>query len=524
VIPPTPSDAAPNDPPQPLWSRWFYGLIAVATVIIAVVARVVDLDRTPGELYGDIAIVYEYVADIRARRWPTAFVLSAGPLYHYTVAPVLALTGMSYLGFKLASVIVSLLALVTLYGLGRQLHSVELGLLSAFVGAVGSWLLIFSRLGNSQIIIPLLTTSALIFVVRLAKEGRNADVIGCAFVGALGLYTYPQTFILPPVLWATLLCLVWTRMAVRPRHLVWFVLWTIPFALPFGFIVAQDPANFFTGYIGGKLETTANPLATLALNFRNAMGAFNVRGDSVFRSNPPSMPHLDALSGVLWLIGIVFWLLRPRWRLAPAIFVPFVLLQVPSMLVLSFPAEVPSASRTLGVAPLAYLLVASGLWSIAAAIRHVLARWFRAASLIAGVAVVGALALVATLNLERYWGPYVTQLPDDNTPFGRIIAEYIDRLPGETTIYVIGCCWGEWSQPEPKSIQYSTRTQRPIRFVDTDKITCEELRAAEPTVVIWNPNDALPAPQLAPCASLFKVERHLEGDKRVFHASSVAAP
>lgn len=515
--------APPDTPPSRVWNTRFHVFLAVVTAVVAVVVRAVNLDAVPGELYGDIAIVYEYIAEIRAGLWPTGFVLSAGPLYHYAVAPILAVTGMTYFGFKIASVVVSLLALVALYGLGRQLHGVELGLLSAFVGATGSWLLIFSRLGNSQIIIPLLAASALLFVVRLAKGGRWQDVFGCALVGALGLYTYPQTFILPPVLFVTLACLMWTRTAVRPRHLLWFVLWSIPFVLPFGLIVAQDPANFFTGYIGGKIEST-NPLPTLVRNFGNAMTAFNLRGDKVFRSNPQSLPHLDPVSGVLWLVGILFWLMPHRRRFAPAILVPFVLLQVPSMLVLSYPEEVPSASRTLAVAPLAYLLVASGLWWVAAGVRRAIERWSRAASIVAALVVVTAFALITALNVQRYQ-VYAAGLPDNNTPFGRIIAGYIAGLSGDTRVYVLGCCWGTSAQPEPKGIAYALRTPHDVRFVDADKITCDQLREApRPTVVIWGPNYTLPAPQLLGCASLFNAELHTKNDKKVFRSSSLAGP
>ncbi len=506
--------------PVSIWNAWFHVLLAIITIALAVAARLVQLDRIPGEFYGDIAIVYEYVDEIRQGLWPTYFVLSAGPLYHYTVAPILAVTGMNYLGIKLASVIVSLLVLITLYGLGRQLHSVELGLLSAFAGAVGSWLLIFSRLGNSQIIIPLLATSAILLVVRVAKYGRLPDLIGCAFISALGLYTYPQTFIFAPVMFITLLCLWLTGTAVRPRHLVQFIVWLIPFALPFGLIVAQNPANFFTGYIGGKLETSANPLTTLAINFYHAMTAFNIRGDSVFRSNPESLPHLDAISGVLWLVGIAFWLGRGRWRMSPAIFIPFVLFQLPSMLVLSVPGEVPSASRTIAVAPLTYLLVASGLWWIAATLQRSIVRWPGVASSIAGVLVALVLATLATLNIERYWGPYAAGLPDDNTPFGRVIAKYIDALPADTTVMVVGCCWGAGGQPEPKGIEFSLHRSRNVRFITTDKLTCATLRELpQPEVVIWGPHYTLPAPQLTPCANLFTAELHLSNNKKVFYVS-----
>ena len=70
------------------WFRWS----ALATVVIVVFLRLVRLDQLQNELYGDIVLVYEYLVEIRMGRWPTHFTLSSGPLYHYLIVPVIALT------------------------------------------------------------------------------------------------------------------------------------------------------------------------------------------------------------------------------------------------------------------------------------------------------------------------------------------------------------------------------------------------------------------------------------------------
>lgn len=249
--------------PYTAWFPW-----ALGTTLAAILAlRLVDLDRLPGELYGDIAIIYEYVLAIRKGQWPTHYVLSAGPLYQYMIVPVVWLTGLTYYGLKLASVLVSLATLLAIFALGRELIDARFGLLATFVAGVSSWLLIFSRLGNSQILVPLLCTSAVYFAVRLAQYGRSGDALGCGLVSGLGLFCLPQTFILPPVLFLTLLCLRWTGTRVRWTHLLLFAVATLVCALPFAAIVARDPANFFTGYIGGKLVgARGNVLRTLLGN------------------------------------------------------------------------------------------------------------------------------------------------------------------------------------------------------------------------------------------------------------------
>ncbi len=490
-------------------------LALAGTFAIAVALRLWNLDRLPGELYGDIAIVYEYVVDIRSGRWPAHFVLSAGPLYHYAIMPVVSLAGISFLSLKLASVGVGLLVLGATYGLARQLVDTRLALLAVFIAAVSSWLLVFSRLGNSQILVPLLSTGAIWAAVRLARRGKDTDALMCAVLAGLGLLTYPQSFVLPPVLFVTLVLLHWSGTRVERRHLLIFVAVSVLLALPFAALVARDPANFVSGYIGGKLRAHTDPWRALLGNAGRSLLAFHVRGDSVFRSNPASLPHLDIVSGILFLVGVLFWLDPRRRALSPALFAPFVLLQLPATLVLSQPGEVPSASRTLAVAPLAYVLVASGLLRLV----HVLRRrmW------LAWIAVLTLLVIIAGLNLDRYFHLYARGLPDRNAPFGRLIAEYIDELPDGYTVYLVDCCWSPGRQPEIKSVRYVMTKPARLRSIKAAAATCELFRSIPgPAAVIWTPYQPLPGPQLADCAGLGTPRLHRSpAGAPVFHSATI---
>jgi hypothetical protein len=485
------------------------------TIWIALGLRLWRLDSLPGEFYGDIDIVRNYVVAILDRRWPTYFVLSAGPLYHYLIAPLIALLGSSYIGFKLASVVVSGGVLGATWLLARELGGSRLALVATFIASVSSWLLVFSRLGNSQILVPLLAIGSIWLLIRAVRYGHTRDVIACAFVSALGLYTYPQSFVLPPVIGATVLLLGWTHGGVTRRHVLIFAAATLVCAIPFAFIVARDPANFFTGYIGGKLDTGENPIGTLLGNVWHGLLAFHLRGDIVFRSNPPRLPLLDVLSGILFLVGIVFWLMPERRRIAPALLVPLVLLQVPSWLVLSNPIDVPSASRSLAVAPLAYLLAANGLLWIVDRMRSF--RWQ------SQLALAGALLTILALNAERYFVRYADGLPNGNTPFGRIIAEYITTLPAETNVVLVGCCWGDWGQPEPSGIRWALPDLRPIEYFPTDEFGCDQLaNLPRPVEIIWHPREAAPSPSTAACAADLAPVLHLSArDEPVFQSATL---
>jgi 4-amino-4-deoxy-L-arabinose transferase-like glycosyltransferase len=503
--------------PVPLAAQniWFRVAALVAGALILFL-RLVDLDQLQNEFYGDIALLYEYLVAIRAGHWPTYFTLSTGPLYHYLVTPIVGLTGLNFYGIKLASVLVSLGALAATYGLARRLIDDRFALLATCIAGVSSWLLIFSRLGNSQILIPVLTTCASWLALRAIQRSSSADVVACAMVSALGLYLYPQTFILPFVSGLTLLCLHWLGMNIRWADLWRFGLVICICALPFAWIVSRDPANFFSGYIGQKIVSDRSPFATLLGNIGHGLLAFHVQGDSSFRSNPVGLPHLDRISGLLFLGGCVFWLRPSRRRLSILLFLPLVLLQAPSMLVLSQPGEVPSASRTLGAAPFAYILVASGLWWLARTRRPGWPAW------LGPLAAATLLVAIVLLNAQRYFNDYIGGLPYQNTPIGRLVANYVDSLPPTTQVYVVGCCWQD-SMPDPKSIQYVAAHPDQITFIEPERVTCDWLLfQPDTTVLIWTLQTPLPSPQIEPCKAWLPAQLYTsKAGLPIFYAASL---
>ena len=497
---------------QPDERRWLAWSTATA-IVVALAIRLIDLAGLPGEMYGDIAIVRDYVDGIRAGNWLTDFILSSGPLYHYVIVPITWVFGVDFNALKIASVIVSLIALAATYGLAQELVNRTVAMAALFVAGASSWLLIFSRLGNSQIITPVLGSGTVYFAVRAARRDDWRSAALCGAVAALGLYGYPQTFVLAPVMFVTLLVLHVT-INLRWRLLGVFTAAAVVTGLPFAAIVSDHPRDFLNGYIGGKIHARSGAFSTLLDNLWHTMFAFHIEGDSVFRSNPDRLPHLDALSGLLFLIGLAWWLAPARRRWAPALLLPLVLFQVPAMMVLAQPGEVPSASRTLTAAPLAYVVTASGLCWLAGAV-HPRAH---ARRMVTGL----LLCLILLLNGIRYFGAYADGLPDHNVPFGRIIADHLAGLPTDTHAFIVGCCWGEHGQPEPKGILYLNAGPVPEHLVqlNANELDCAALSALpRPAELIWEPDKALPAPRLAACTDQFIPELHRAGGFDAFYSS-----
>ncbi len=505
------------DPWQlPAWQAVFFLLLG-ATIGLILFLRLFKLEWLQSEIYGDIMIVRNYVAGVLAGRWPTRFDLSAGPLYHYLIAPIVALVGLDYIGLKVASVVISLIALAATYALCRELVDDYFALLTTFIAGVSSWLLVFSRLGNSQIISPLLVAAALWLVVRYVKFNRPQDLVACSVISALGLYVYPQLFVLPGVAFVTLLLLRWTGFAVSARALGIFGAVALVCAIPFVFIVRADLANFTVGYVGSKIRPEGGNLSLLLVNNSvKALLALHVRGDEIFRSNPPGLPHLDPLSGVLFLVGVLYWLTdRQRRRWMPLWLAPFVLLQVPSILAVNQPREVPSASRTLGITPIVYMLVASGLWWLIGEARRRIRR------LLASVVMLAVLlAAILALNVERYFKEYLANLPYGDIPIGRLIANYADSLPADTQVYMVGCCW-IYAIPDRFVDKEVARPQN-WHYLEVNQLSCTQLQyLKQPAVLIWSFRDALPAPQLAACRHWLPAQLYTYREQPIFRAASL---
>jgi 4-amino-4-deoxy-L-arabinose transferase-like glycosyltransferase len=470
------------------------------TTIAILAVRLWKLDTLQSEMYGDITIVYEYVRDVSNGTWPFYFSLSVGPLYHYLIMPVVWIAGMSYLGFKLASVVISLGALTFTYLFARRLVGSVFAILATFIAGVSFWLLIFSRLGNVPIVVPLLTMAALWLLVRYVQERNRWDLYACAAVCALGLYAYPQAYFLAPTVVLTLLALYLTGFRMQGRE--WFTFFAIFVlcALPFVAMVIKDPGVFTVGYLGEKIQAEGSALAALVRNTVSAFGAYNFSGDPVFRSNPLNRPHLDLLSGILFLVGLVYWLQRPRRKAGLLLLVPFLVLHIPSILVISGNGEIPSAIRTLGAAPIAYILVASGLWAV---FHFIQKRWDNRSAWMVSALV---LLLISAANFRSYFVDYISDLPYHNTPIARLITNYANTLPPETQVYLSGCCW-ESGMPEPKSIGFEMAHPENLHRLEAADLSCTTVDLLYgPAVILWSFREPLPSPAVSQCAERFPAQ------------------
>jgi len=466
-----------------------YLLIFLAVLFIFTI-RIYKLESLPGEWFGDISNVHEYVQQILKGEGPFYFFQSPGPLYHYLIAPIaIILNRYGYDTYKIASVLVSILGLYATYFFAKEITSRTLALITVLIMSFSSWYLIWSRLGNSQIVIPAISALMSYYLVRYIKRGKLIDLSLGALIASFGWYTYPQTFIFLPIF----IFIIFVSLLIRRDwrrgiiHLVFLIILSFLFALPFISIVQHQQGDFTKGYIGNKvipvfLQSPQQVISKFFTNYKKTLLMLHVRGDEIFIGNISHKPHLDRLSGLLFFAGILYFIDKKKW-----IWLFFNLFMIGVMILPSTsPAipngEIPSSSRNVAIIPYVYLLVSGGLCWFGNLLRKILRKDHVYRIFLSVFSV-----FIVFINLKSYFYDYAYGLPDHNQAWGKEIAQYIDTLPPYINIYFGSCCWGAWGHPEPKAVAYVLRKQRDFieysHFLDS----CKEVTRF-PALVIFGPN------------------------------------
>jgi len=494
-----------------IWTWLFW-----AAVLMTVVIRFYRIDTLQGEMYGDIEIVQTYTKNVLSGQWPWYFSLSSGPLYHYMIAPLIYYIGNGFDQIKVASILTSLGIVALIMGTARQLAGRKLGIIALAVAGSGSWLLLFSRLGNSQIFVPLVAIGTAYALLRFINTQRVGWLYASALIATFGLYSYPQSFVIPPVMWLTAVALWQTKVIRNRQDIVRYTLMLLFGSLPFIFMYLSNPDSITGNYISEKFETTDLAPSRIIDILGRGVGAYFTSGDNVFRSNPRGLAHIDIISSVLFVIGIASCFRANMRAKAPLLIIPFLLLHIPSLLVLRYPDQVPSASRSIGAAPYAYLFIAMGLYEI---YNFLKGRW----ASVSGLVVLVVFGASLQQNIERYFDKYISSMPYGDVPIGRMIVKYADMLSPDTSVYIAGCCWRDTS-PEPFFSQLQMQHPAMLkRFDPAETLTCDTLAQTErPAVMIWTFDTPLPSPNVEACKDQFRPVLHTMPDGTpLFYSSAL---
>jgi hypothetical protein len=375
------------------------------------------------------------------------------PFQMYAMALVSRLPGlgMDFFTLKFLSVLEGLITIPILWWMGREIIGEDESVLGNIVGlvlaglvAASYWHTALSRLALRIVLTPLVAGLLIIFLSRALRYNRRGDFIKAGLVLGFGLYAYQAVRMLPiVVVVGVVLALLFKARSLQTAsrylfNLAVLVVIVLVIFVPLLHFWVQYPDDFWrrtsgrllgdaliqtTNERGELVEREPTPeertaafqqnMSTLFQNIRNALLMYNWKGDVAWINGAPNRPAMDMLTGTLLIVGLAAWLGRMFRRRDPADWlIPAMLfiMLLPSALSIAYPMENPSATRTSGSLPEAYLLAALPLALIMRALMRLKsgAVGMGLATGLASVVIVGAFTFNAGLYFTEFADSYRT--------------------------------------------------------------------------------------------------------------------
>ncbi|MDX2079064.1 MAG: hypothetical protein SFZ02_21720 [bacterium] len=441
-------------------------LIFMAILIMGTAFRFYDLNRLPPEMTSDHIEKLLNVDQILNGDRSIFFTNNGGreSLHMYILALFSQFTGLEvgFLLLKVVAILESLITLPFLWWLGREVIGEKDRKLGNIVGlslmalvAVSYWHLAITRLSLRIVLTPLVATLLLGFIIRALRYNRRGDFIMAGLVLGFGLYTYQAVRMMPVFIVVAVGWAMWCRLRQRGQfwayasHLAVLVMIAFIAFIPL-FRFSVEYPNLFWMRTAGRLlgddiiqTTDENGVITernatiaerieafnknvpiLTDNIRNAVLMFNWKGDIAWINAYPNYPAMDTVTGAFLIIGVAAWIglvfIRKEGIL---LIVPMMVLimLLPSALSIAQPLENPSATRTSGSLPAAYLIAALPIGLFISQAGQVFKRIGTQISvLIVFFLVILAVSLNSKTYYENYYESYLPQsLPHSEA--GRIL-------------------------------------------------------------------------------------------------------
>ena len=387
--------------------------LAVALVIgVAAALRLAFIDALPQGAYSDEILTLHNAIELLGRPLdPFGWMplvsdrpgwVHTSHLYLYFNAAIVRLTGVSYLSMKLFSIVPGVATCLFVALAALRLFDRRTALSVAFLFACAHWHVRLSRYGW-DVSFSLMCLAAGLYFVLVALQRRHAGpAFAAGIIGGIGLHSYIGS---RAAVGGLVLLLVIEalrsggRTATRTllSYAAGLALMLVPYALHF----YAHPEQWSVRTQRLSVFSRAAYDTILLDNVVGHALMFHATGGAYARDNIPGLPMLDALTALLFVLGLWrVWHAR-RAAVAPSVVVLFVCLLLPGLLSVSQEGP-PYVYRTAAVLVPTFLIVGYGVeWG-----RHALStftRRFGRPLVGEGVAAV-ALLVAFGLNLHAYFG------------------------------------------------------------------------------------------------------------------------
>ena len=393
----------------------------------------------------------------------------------------------------------------------ENLASTSFALLGAFLLAVNSWHIHFSRIGFRAITLPFLLSLAALFLLRALRTRKTKEFIISGFWWGLGFYSYIG-FRLAPLLGLVIFIFDGTHWFLKKeisfkKFFSQYIILGITVALTalpiLGYFLTH-PEDVSSRSSPISVFAAENPFVQLAISLGQTAIMFNFLGDWNWRHNAAGTSMLTYLSGILFLLGILILLKTGIKSLKqknlnssfPLVFIGawFVVMLMPSFLTRE---GMPHALRSIGAIPAVIMFSAVGLTWLWQRLT-VSTKLARKANIILLI----ILILITTENIHKYfivWGQ------NGNLPYAfredlSRIADFLNSYPGRIDsaqplqTYIIINEYGVELDgiPVPSAtIRFMTAESPNIHYLKPEQLNQIEITSDAPAIVIFTaPDDA----------------------------------
>ena len=423
-------------------SRWTLLVLAASAVVLFF--RLYQINTVPAEPFSDHAEKILDVYDITQGDYHVFFPRNTGreaiQMYWTLLVAKIFGTGLSFLSLKLGTAVLGLLTLPYIYLFGKEVANERVGLLAFFMFGIAYWTNASSRVGLRFPLYPLFVAPTLFYLLRgIRRQSRNDFILAGLSLG-LGAHGYSPFRIMPFVVVAAV-GLYWLHeksASARKQaftHLLIVAFISVIVFLPLGRYALSNPDGFSYRAFSRLDNESGDTLRIFASNFVDGLKMLNWDNGVTWVHSVPGRPGLDVVSGALFLIGILFLILRyarsHHW-LDLFLLLSIPLLELPSTLSIAFPEENPALNRAGGAAVVVFVVVALAFDGLLSSLRSRASR----DSLSTYGWVVTAILLLFSMgqNYNLVFDQYATQFKQgawNSSNMGQFIREY-ERLYGQT--------------------------------------------------------------------------------------------
>lgn len=351
--------------------------LLVGTAALLLFFRLYRIDSVPSEPFSDhaekILDVYEITTGKTLIFFPRNTGREAIQMYWTLLMATIFNTGFSFLSLKIGTALIGVLTLPFVYLLGKEMGGKRAGFFALFLFGIAYWPNVIARIGLRFPLYPMFVAPTLFFLLRGLRTRNRNDILWTGFFLGLGLHGYsPFRFVPFVAVAAFALYLLHAQSKGARKQAFWWltliVILSVIVFLPLARYWMENPESFsFRAFSRlGDVETPLpGPAWQIFLsNLWNGLRMFNLDDGEIWVNSIPHRPALDVVTGALFVIGVVFLLVRyvrrRDWRdLFLLAAVP--LLLMPSVLSLAFPGENPALNRSGGASVVVVLIAALAL-------------------------------------------------------------------------------------------------------------------------------------------------------------------